>query len=142
MSSENEDEIRKILEEVKCRTISFSDLASIISENILQESNSTANSSDKGLEADHFDVGVSHFYQDLIAKMDNGWIWHIPKTGECFQIDKENKCFVVLVNKETSEMLTAQLGISEYTDYEVIDLRRHLQNHDGKKYTEIFPWYS
>ena len=142
MSDENEDEIRKILDDLKSRGLPYSDLYSTISDNLVQGANSSTDSIEDELESDHFDHGASQFYQDLVGKMDNGWIWHIPETGECFQIDKENKCFVVLINKETRELLMARMGISKYTEYEVIDIRHHLLNHSGKKFSEIFPWHS
>ncbi len=141
MPDENEDKVKKILDELKSRGLPYSDLSSTISDNLVQGAKSSTDSREVESESD-FDPSVSQFFQDLVGKMDNGWIWHIPKTGECFQIDKENKCFVVLIDKETQELLMARMGILRYTDYEVIDIRRHLLNHNGKKFSEIFPWHS
>tara|TARA_B110000116_G_C16759335_1_gene547549 strand:+ start:41 stop:493 length:453 start_codon:yes stop_codon:yes gene_type:complete len=143
VSDDNDDKIRKILDELKSGDKTrWSDFLSAISDNLVQGANSSSDSREDDPESDHFDIGVSHFYQDLIEKMDNGWIWHIPKTDEYLQIDKEKKCFVVLIDKETHELLMARIGISKYTDYEVIDIRQHLLNHTGKKFSEVFPWSS
>ena len=49
---------------------------------------------------------------------------------------------VRVLRKETRELLMARMGISKYTEYEVIDIRHHLLNHSGKKFSEIFPWHS
>ena len=82
----------------------------------------------------------NEFIQNMVGAMNHGGLWLIPKTNEVLQLDKENKCFVTIINKGSSDLRSLEVMCQMFSEYKIINIREFLAKNHGKKVNDLFPW--